>query len=207
MEKGDILIQGAAGEILVGVAVGSLAAWGTELTALTLLTVDNITINGATIVSDTGAIGFGSENLTTTGTIAGVNVTSGENPGHTHTGMSLSGIDISDDTNLAVTSPVTLTDDTVGLDQSSVDHGSIGGLGDDDHTIYSLVDGTRAFSGVVVGVDPTASNHLATKEYVDSAISFIEEFFLTDTASGIGSYFNMVDQSTGEAESSDSTGS
>ena len=205
--RGDIITQGAAGEILVGAGIGSNPAWGTELVTLTLLTVDNITIDGATIVSDTGAIGFGNENLTTTGTIAGVNVTSGENPGHTHTGTSLSGIDISDDTNLAVTSPITLTDDTVGLDQSAVDHGSIGGLGDDDHTIYSLADGTRAFSGVVVGVDPTASNHLATKEYVDSAISFIEEFFLTDTASGIGSYFNMVDQSTGEAESSDTTGS
>ncbi len=76
-----------------------------------------------------------------------------------------------------------------------------------DHTQYSLLDGTRDFTGVVVGVDPTASNQLATKEYVDSAISFIEEFFLTDTASGIGSYFNMVDQHTGEAESSDPTGS
>ncbi len=116
-------------------------------------------------------------------------------------------IDLSDDINLTVTSPITLTDDDIGLDQSSVDHGSISGLGDDDHTIYILADGTRDFSGVVVGVDPTSSNHLATKEYVDSAISFIEEFFLTDTASGISSYFNMVDQSTGEVESSNSTGS
>lgn len=33
------------------------------------------------------------------------------------------------------------------FDQSKVDHGSIGGLGDDDHTQYILVAGTRAFSG------------------------------------------------------------
>lgn len=90
---------------------------------------------------------------------------------------------------------------------AAIDHGAVGGLTDDDHAQYSLADGTRDFSGVIVGVDPTASNHLATKEYVDSAISFIEEFFLTDTASGISSYFNMVDQHTGEAESSDPTGS
>lgn len=90
---------------------------------------------------------------------------------------------------------------------AAVDHGSVGGLGDDDHSIYSLADGTRDFSGIVVGVDPTASNHLATKEYVDSAISFIQEFFLTDAASGVGSYFNMVDQHTGLPESSDPTGS
>jgi hypothetical protein len=33
------------------------------------------------------------------------------------------------------------------FDQSKVDHGSITGLGDDDHTIYIKADGTRAFSG------------------------------------------------------------
>ncbi len=191
-------------------------------------------------------------------------------------------VDISDDTNLAATSPIVLTDDTLSLDETAIDHnvltnthnlttdidhdtitnthnlttdvdhntitnthnlttnidhdtitnthnlttdvdhgaitnthnlttdidhGVITGLGDDDHTIYSLADGTRNFTGVVVGVDPVSSNQLATKEYVDSAISFIEEFFLADTASGVGSYFHMVDQHTGEAESSHATGS
>ena len=160
-------------------------------------------------------------------------VTGGEDPGHSHTGDSLSGIDISGDTNLAATSPIVLTGDTLSLNVGAVNHnsllnthnlttdinhalitgahnlttdinhasitnthnlttdidhasitnthnlttdinhGAISGLGDDDHTIYSLADGTRDFSGVVVGVDPVNSNHLATKEYVDSAISFI----------------------------------
>ena len=31
--------------------------------------------------------------------------------------------------------------------EASIDHGSITGLGDDDHSIYILADGTRAFSG------------------------------------------------------------
>ena len=278
------LLDGTLGQILIGAGANIVPTWGTDLTALTLLTVDNISINGAVISSDTGAISFSNENITTTGTVAGINVTSGENPGHTHTGTSLSGIDISVDTNLSVTSPITLTDDDVGLDQSAIDHGSIsglsgddhtqyhnntrgdaryytqtlldggqldgqyfqeseflnssagagdsskpvkldanghidatmlndadvdhgtiGGLEGDDHTQYSLADGTRDFSGVIVGVDPTASNHLATKEYVDSSISFIEEFFFTNAASGIDGYFNMVDQHTGEDESSDST--
>jgi len=132
----SILDEGAAGEVLVGAGVGSVPVWGTELTALTKVTVDNITLDATTITSDTGAIGFGDENLTTTGTITGINVTSGENPGHTHTGASLSGIDISDDTNLAAISPIVLTDDTLSLDQSAVDHGSIGGLADDDHSQY-----------------------------------------------------------------------
>ncbi len=49
---------------------------------------------------------------------------------------SLSNVDISDDTNLAVVSPIVLTDDTLSLNQGAVDHGSIGGLSDDDHTQY-----------------------------------------------------------------------
>lgn len=74
-----------AGQVLVTQVDGLPPTWTTALTALTLLTVDNITINGATITSDTGAISFSNENLSTTGIISGVNVTSGADPGHTHT--------------------------------------------------------------------------------------------------------------------------
>jgi hypothetical protein len=90
----------------------------------------------------------------------------------------------------------------VWTDQSAIDHGGFGGLGDDDHTQYMLADGTRDFSGVVVGVFPVNSNHLATKEYVDQAINFVQEYYLTNTASDIGGiYYDMVELSTGEAES------
>jgi len=118
--KSDVLTQGTAGQVLIGVAIGTNPVWTTSLTALTKLTVDDITIDGATIISGTGAIGFGNESLTTTGTIAGINVTSGENPGHTHTGTSLSAIDISADTNLAVTAPIIKIDDTLSLNLSSL---------------------------------------------------------------------------------------
>lgn len=59
---------------------------------------------------------------------------------------------------------------------TSIDHGSISGLGDDDHTQYILAAGTRAFSGnqsmggnklTSVGA-PTTSTDAATKGYVDS---------------------------------------
>lgn len=166
-----ILSSGSTGSVLIGAGAGNSPTWSTSLTALTLLTVDNITINGAAITSSSGAISFDNENISTTGTITGVNVTSGADPGHTHTGSSLSGIDISDDTNLAATSPIVLTGDTLSLNQGAVDHGSIGGLGDDDHTQYILVSGTRAFSGVVGGVTPVANSDLATKGYVDTAIA------------------------------------
>jgi hypothetical protein len=51
------------------------------------------------------------------------------------------------------------------------DHGALAGLADDDHTQYTLADGTRAFSGVVSGVTPTLGTHLTTKDYVDNATS------------------------------------
>ena len=65
-------------------------------------------------------------------------------------------------------------------------HGNLIGLLDDDHTQYILVDGTRGFTGTVVGVYPTEDDHLITKEYLLDVLS--------GTASGIdeGSGFNTV---------------
>jgi hypothetical protein len=48
------------------------------------------------------------------------------------------------------------------------DHGSLTGLNSDDHTIYALIDGTRGFTGPISGQDPVQSDHLTTKNYVDS---------------------------------------
>jgi len=53
---------------------------------------------------------------------------------------------------LTGTSPITITDNganssaAVGLTQSGIDHGSIGGLGDDDHAQYLLANGTRTLT-------------------------------------------------------------
>jgi len=71
-------------------------------------------------------------------------------------------------------------------DVLGLDHGSLSGKGDDDHTIYILADGTRAFTGVVLGITPTLAAHLATKGYVDTQEGGVNEFIeLTDTP---GSY-------------------
>lgn len=52
------------------------------------------------------------------------------------------------------------------------DHDDLGGRNlDDNHPQYSLVDGTRAFTGEVAGVTPTVEASLATKGYVDGAVS------------------------------------
>jgi hypothetical protein len=69
------------------------------------------------------------------------------------------------------------------------DHGNLDGLGDDDHTQYSLVDGTRAFTGNVIGVDPVDDNDLTTKSYVDTEIS--------GAVIGLPDSANQVYQSTG----------
>jgi hypothetical protein len=60
------------------------------------------------------------------------------------------------------------------LNDADVDHGSIGGLSDDDHTQYSLVDGSRDFTGAVGGITPVAGSDLTTKDYVDSAVQGVE---------------------------------
>jgi hypothetical protein len=61
------------------------------------------------------------------------------------------------------------------IDASGIDHGGLSGLGDDDHTQYILVDGSRAFTGNIdagshLGVnflDPVNDQDAATKAYVD----------------------------------------
>jgi len=65
-------------------------------------------------------------------------------------------------------------DDTM-IDASGIDHGDLGGLGDDDHTQYILVDGSRAFTGnqsmggflLTSVLDPVNAQDAATKAYVD----------------------------------------
>ncbi len=52
----------------------------------------------------------------------------------------------------------------------TIAHSALTGLGNDDHTQYVKADGSRAFTGTVGGVSPTASSHLATKGYVDGEL-------------------------------------
>ena len=56
------------------------------------------------------------------------------------------------------------------------------GTEDDYSAHYPLIDGTRGFTGVVVGVSPTANLHLATKAYVDAATT--GEPTWTETSTG-----------------------
>lgn len=66
--------------------------------------------------------------------------------------------------------------DSTFLDPSTFDHGALTGLGDDDHTQYILVDGTRAFTGdqdmggfLITGLGaPVNANDAVRKAYVDA---------------------------------------
>lgn len=58
-----------------------------------------------------------------------------------------------------------------GAEGAQLDHGTaFSDYGTDDHTEYSLADGSRDFSGTVKGVTPTDDAHLTTKGYVDAMV-------------------------------------
>lgn len=63
------------------------------------------------------------------------------------------------------------------FDFGVIDHGSLSGLGDDDHTQYTLADGTRDFGGVVsYASHPTfnSDTQLVDKKYVDDVAATLE---------------------------------
>ena len=111
---------GAAGADQL-MTIGSLSTSG-EVSIVSGLNVEAIRIDSAQLVG-IGKIPTVELDVlgTITGTtVTGANVTSGEDPGHTHTGASLGTIDISDDTNLVGGSGITLNDDTLDLDINSL---------------------------------------------------------------------------------------
>ncbi len=74
------------------------------------------------------------------------------------------GVDVSDH----------VDDATIHFTEGSIEHGNIQGLADDDHPQYSHIDqnetvnGQWTFAQPVIGQNPIAANHLATKGYIDS---------------------------------------
>ena len=113
-----------------------------------------LTVSGASV--NPGTYGAGIDgNLTVTGTV-------GAKRGEFETGLTVSGAPVN---------------------TGATDHGNLSGLSDDDHTQYSLVAGTRAFTGTVAGVTPTSSAHLTTKAYVDGkSTAIVGDAFINVTS-------------------------
>lgn len=70
------------------------------------------------------------------------------------------------------------------IDFGAIDHGGLSGLGDDDHTQYILVNGTRAFTGpqsmgsfkitnLAIGTNPSDA---VRKSQLDQAVSGLQDF-------------------------------
>lgn len=65
--------------------------------------------------------------------------------------ITLGQIDISDNTNLAAGTGIDLTGDTLSTNDSEIDHGSLAGLTDDDHTQYALLAGRSGGQSLIGG--------------------------------------------------------
>ncbi len=89
---------------------------------------------------------------------------------HSHTLTELNDVDASGDEQPADNEVLTWIDASGRWYPRQTDHANLANLSADDHTQYSLADGSRAFSGTVGGVNPASAPDLTTKAYVDSTI-------------------------------------
>lgn len=125
-------------------------------------------------ITETARIDGDTGNITTVGTVDGVDVGdhdhSGPNQGGTVDHGSLTSIGV----NTHAQIDTHLADASIHFTEASIDHGNIQGLGDDDHPQYGhlsqneVVNGQWTFAQPVIGQVPVAGNHLATKGYADT---------------------------------------
>jgi hypothetical protein len=88
------------------------------------------------------------------------------------------------------------------LDTSAIDHGGLGGLGDDDHTIYTKADGTRAFTGD----QSMGSNKLTSLADAAGATDAVPLGQLNTTTNGKGASLIGVEDSGGNFTATDVEG-
>ena len=94
------------------------------------------------------------------------------------------------------------------IDASGIDHGGLAGLGDDDHTQYILVDGTRAFTGdQSMGSNQLTNVGDPTSATIDGASNdAIPMSFLASTTNGEGASTIGVEDSAGNFTATDVEG-
>jgi hypothetical protein len=94
------------------------------------------------------------------------------------------------------------------LDFGDIDHGSLAGLGDDDHTQYILVDGTRAFTGdQSMGTNQLTNVGDPVTTTIDGASDdAVPMSFLASTANGEGASVIGIEDVAGNYVSTDVEG-
>lgn len=85
------------------------------------------------------------------------------------------------------------------------DHGALSGLGDDDHSQYTLADGSRAFTGTVAGVTPVLDADLATKGYVDTEITTVSGALSSEISDIVSDLSNLQHDELGGLGDDDHT--
>jgi hypothetical protein len=85
------------------------------------------------------------------------------------------------------------------INEADIDHGGLGGLGDDDHTQYTLADGTRAFTGdQSMGTNQLTSVGDPTTTTIDGASDdAVPMSFLASTTNGEGASTIGLEDSAG----------
>ncbi len=68
--------------------------------------------------------------------------------------------------------------------QGAIDHGSILGLADDDHTQYVLVDGTRAMTGTLIVNNGAGTNAVYSETGIDRSSGVAETFNIQNSGAG-----------------------
>ena len=104
------LAIGMAGDVLT--VNGTVDGYTWQAASNTITAGDGLTYSGSTLNFDGGSAPGGSLG----GTWSSPTV---DDDSHNHTGTTISGLDISDDTNLSATNPVVLTDDVLSLNYST----------------------------------------------------------------------------------------
>jgi hypothetical protein len=148
--------------------------WQTHANLLGLSSDDHPQYHNGTLAY-TGNLNMGSNNIITSGLVDGVDVgthnhSTGQGGTIDHTSLT----SIGTNTHSAIDAHIARAD--IHFTVASISHSALANLTADDHLQYSRVDGTRAFTGVVSGITPTATAHLATKGYVDGAITADHDF-------------------------------
>ena len=140
--------------------------------------------NGSTItfysdagVTQTVQIDGATGSITLSGTVDGVDISD-----HDHSGVGQGGtVDHTSLTSIGSYSHASIdshiNDASIHFTEASIDHGSISGLGDDDHPQYAgiaqseTITGSWSFTTVPTSGTPTTGAHVTNKNYVDSLIA------------------------------------